>query len=125
METVRKYFRPGDIIVLLSVLLAALILGIVFSGNGNGDTFYIKHDGVSETYSVKADRTIEILSNGIKITVTASNGEVSLTNSDCPDKLCVNTMPISKKGETIVCLPARVVVGISGDNRNEVDGVVG
>lgn len=125
METIRKYFRVGDIIILVSVLLAALILGIVFAGNSNGESFYIKHDGVSETYSLDADRTIEMLSNGMEITVTASNGEVSVVHSDCPDKLCVNTRPISKKGETIVCLPARVVVGISGDYRNEVDGVVG
>lgn len=125
METIRKYFRSGDIIVLASVLLAALILAIVFVGSGKGNTFYIKYDGISETYSLEADRTIEILSNGIEVNVIASNGKVSVDYSSCPDKLCASSGAISKKGETIVCLPARLVLGISGDSGSEVDGVVG
>ena len=37
-----------------------------------------------------------------------------MTDADCPDKLCVKTGRISKTGETIVCLPHRVVVEIIG-----------
>lgn len=125
MGTVRKYFRIGDIIVLLLVLLASLVLGMAFSKSGDGDTFYIKRDGIYETYSLVTDREIQLVSNGIEVKVTVSEGKVLVTSATCPDKLCVNSKPVSKKGETIVCLPARLVVGISGDYGNEVDGVVG
>ena len=52
-----------------------------------------------------------------------------MTEADCPDKICVNTGKISKIGETIVCLPHRVVVEIQGevsqsDSDDSIDSVV-
>ena len=35
-----------------------------------------------------------------------------MTDADCPDKICVNHATISDVGESIVCLPHRVVVEI-------------
>ena len=35
---------------------------------------------------------------------------------NCPDKICVNHAAISKKGETIVCLPHKVVVEVVDEN---------
>jgi hypothetical protein len=46
-----------------------------------------------------------------------------MTAADCPDKLCVKQRSIAKEGETIVCLPHRVVVKISGGERPVIDGV--
>ena len=42
--------------------------------------------------------------------------KVSVNNKDCPDKICVNHAAISKKGETIVCLPHKVVVEVVDEN---------
>ncbi|MFR4337598.1 MAG: NusG domain II-containing protein [Lachnospira pectinoschiza] len=49
-----------------------------------------------------------------------------MTDADCPDKLCVKTGMISKTGETIVCLPHRVVVEIIGAAADDsgVDSIV-
>jgi hypothetical protein len=46
-----------------------------------------------------------------------------MKDADCPDKLCEKTGKISKNGETIVCLPHRVVVEIQGGEGN-VDSLV-
>ena len=35
-----------------------------------------------------------------------------MISADCPDKLCVNQHAISSNGETIVCLPNKVVVEV-------------
>ena len=43
---------------------------------------------------------------------TIKNGKVSMIKADCPDKICVNHAAISKKGETIVCLPHKVVIEV-------------
>ena len=40
------------------------------------------------------------------------NGKASMIKADCPDKICVNHAAISKKGETIVCLPHKVVIEV-------------
>ncbi len=48
-------------------------------------------------------------------------GRVRMVDSACPDKLCVRTGWISRPGESIVCLPNRVVVEVvSGEGSPDV-----
>jgi hypothetical protein len=47
-----------------------------------------------------------------------------MAEADCPDGLCVKQHKIDKTGQTIVCLPHRVVIEIEGGQTNELDGVV-
>lgn len=42
------------------------------------------------------------------------SGKVRVTESTCPDKICVRTGWIGRPGQSIVCLPNRVVVRIEG-----------
>ena len=39
-------------------------------------------------------------------------GEAYMQEADCPNQICVRHSPISHKGETIVCLPNRVIIEI-------------
>ncbi len=43
------------------------------------------------------------------------DGKADVTEADCPDKLCVHQKAISKTHETIVCLPNKVVVEVTGE----------
>ena len=94
----------------------------------DGAFVQIKVDGqVIKTISVNQNetQTIEGYQGGSNI-VTIENGGVTMTDADCPDKLCVKTGRISKTGETIVCLPHRVVVEIIGAAADDsgVDSIV-
>ena len=40
------------------------------------------------------------------------DGKATVTEASCPDKICVRQGPASESGQTIVCLPNRVVVTI-------------
>ena len=40
------------------------------------------------------------------------DGRADMTDADCPDRICVNHRPVSQEGETIVCLPHKVVVEV-------------
>ena len=44
--------------------------------------------------------------------------------ADCPDQICVNHRPVSRNGESIICLPNEVVVSVKGGEEAELDGVV-
>ena len=52
--------------------------------------------------------------NGYTLTVTAVGGAVSVTQSDCPGQDCVHSGAVSRAGQSIVCLPARIVVELVG-----------
>ncbi len=46
--------------------------------------------------------------------VSVQNGAVSVEAADCKDQICVHHKPVSMAGESIVCLPHRLVVEIAG-----------
>lgn len=61
---------------------------------------------------------------GFSLTVMVEKGQVRVEESTCPDLICQNHVPISRAGEQIVCLPARIVVSVTGEEA-EADAVVG
>lgn len=64
--------------------------------------------------------------SGESNTFLIQNGTVTMTGSDCGDHTCIRTGSIQKTGETIVCLPHRLVLRISTDTPadNSPDAVV-
>lgn len=71
-------------------------------------------------------RTIEYGAAGIN-TFTIKNGTVTMIEADCGDHTCIQTGSISNTGESIVCLPHRLVLQIvskTDDSRVEPDAVV-
>lgn len=54
--------------------------------------------------------------------ICVEGGQVYVKESDCPNGDCVRTGKISKKGQSIVCLPNKLAVRIEG---GELDAVIG
>lgn len=44
--------------------------------------------------------------------ITIENGKVWMDHSTCPNQICVKTGAISKKGESIICLPYKTAIYI-------------
>ena len=102
-----------DALVVLAVLLLALGLGArpYFAAKSAGElTVSIAIDG--ETVERCALSTYE--SRGYTLTVAVENGAVRVSESDCPNQDCVHSGAISRAGQSIVCLPARVAVTLEG-----------
>lgn len=59
----------------------------------------------------------------------ASDGEMGLcvALSDCPTQDCVHTGAITRSGQSIVCLPARIIIRLEGGEpaSGDVDAVLG
>lgn len=52
-------------------------------------------------------------------TLIINSGYAWMENSDCPDKLCINFGKISKAGESIICLPHKLVVTINNTSKDK------
>ena len=102
--------KKGDVIIALSVFLAAVIMLFVISfGGDNGKTVKISRDNkVIHTAPLDSDNTFDIKTNLIEI----KKGRVWVKSADCKNQICVNHKPISQKGEVIACLPNKVIIEI-------------
>ena len=116
--------KKMDIILVLTIVLIAIGGLIVYGMLGKKDaaTVMVEVDGeVFGEYALYEEREVLIHDTNILI---IQNGEANMYEADCPDQICVDHIPISKNGETIVCLPNKVVVTITDGKTNELDAVV-
>ena len=74
-------------------------------------------DAVTETEDVTVPYGAH--SNTIRI----APGEIRMLSADCPDQICVHQRNISKNGETIICLPNKVVVTVCSGESSHLDGI--
>ena len=105
----------NDLILISSILVISIVAFLAFTISlKNGENAIITVNGEKvAVLDLRKDTTKKIDTkfgfNEIKI----EDGAVSVTNADCPDKICADHRQISKVGETIVCLPHKLVVEIS------------
>ena len=116
-------------IVLIAVLLVAAVLAAVcmriWQMNNTKDTakVVVTIDGqVYGSYPLSEDRTERIeLPDGSYNILTISGGYADVTEASCPDQICVKHNHIRYSGESIVCLPNKVVVTVEGGEDNDID----
>lgn len=117
--------RRGDrvLLVALVVILAASFLAVRLLGRGSELSAVVSVDG-------RPVRTIDLakLTEPLEFTVTsgasdkqfnivrAEPGRISVAAANCPEQLDVLQGWITRPGQTIVCLPHRLVVTIKGDS---------
>lgn len=124
----KNHLTAADIIVLSAlVILAAVLIAVPAFRNTGGTILTVTFENQTIEHPLVENRTFNIESNGIKLTAVCENGQVSVTESGCADKICVSTGSISKPGQAIVCLPAKVSFVISGTSAEEAyeDFIVG
>lgn len=123
-----KHLKKGDILLIAAVILLSAILFLclyVFNHN-EGSFVRIEADGIVEAeLPLNEDAIYNIeKAGGITNVVVIKDGYVSVSEADCPDKICVNHKKINKTGESIICLPNKVIVTVESNHGNETDGVV-
>ncbi len=103
-------FKKGDAVILALLAAAALcFLLFAFTFKGAGETVVIKKGNkVVYEESINKDAAFKLDGN----TVLIKNGKVFMKDATCKNQICVKHKEISKKGETIVCLPHKVLVEV-------------
>ena len=107
-----------DVLVVLVVLaLAGLLAARPFlAAKTAGElTVSISVDGETvERCALSAYEGGTYKRSGYTLTVEEKDGAVYVASSDCPNQDCVHSGAISRAGQSIVCLPARVAVTLEG-----------
>lgn len=111
-----RRFR-NDLILIGALLIVTVTIGLCcFFLRPDGDTVTVEVDGqLIGTYELSVDRTVEIRTGGDQAEINVlviSGGEAFVESATCPDGICSSHRPISREGESIVCLPHRVVITV-------------
>ena len=121
----------AGLIVILAVVCGVLIWG---GHQTNGElSVVVSVDGEEVERCALAefpDRQREYSANGYTLIVALTANDrlgIQVTHSDCPTQDCVHTGVITRAGQSIVCLPARIIIAPEGDaaERGGPDLVIG
>ena len=116
LDSVKKVKRSKAFTALDCIAAAAIALCVAVSAaviyTRPALTVTVTAPNYERTFDVRADETVTLDC----LTVHISGGKVWVTDADCPDKTCVRTGVITRAGQSIVCLPNKVTVTISGES---------
>lgn len=121
----RKF--KNDVIFILSLVVLTVAIGLfVYLSGEEGDTVSVYIDGeLYESYPLSVNVSVDIITgedeSGLN-TLVIKDGKAYVEYASCPDGICAAHKPISREGESIVCLPNRVVVSVKTEtNEDSVD----
>lgn len=131
-----KYIRKADIILFIILVAAGLAASAALAmSHSGGDTVIIESAGeLYATYPLSEDRVVIVPAPQEKAlavnvpddsrpaseqfthynVVTISAGKVTVSEASCHNQVCVHHSEISQSGESIVCLPNKLMVRIEG-----------
>ncbi len=117
--------KKADFLLTGAVLLAAAALYLLLGPKGPGAWVVVTRDGAEwGRYPLNQDATAVI--GGEEWNVLQINGgKASVAEANCGDQTCVRSGAISREGETIVCLPHRVVIRVEGGGQTDLDALAG
>ena len=124
----RRLFR-NDMIFIVVLLLLVTAFGLwIYLVRGEGDRVVVTIDGKEiGTYSLAEDVTVEIrtgLQNEELNLLVIKDGKAYVETATCPDGICSEHKPISREGESIVCLPHKVVITVYAENEKDAPDIV-
>lgn len=121
--------KKWDIGLIIILLCLSFIPEVVFimSGANNDSTLnaVVQVDGTiyktvplsahsgTDTFTIKTE-------NGYN-KVVVKDQSIAITEADCPDKICINEGFISKPGQTIACLPHKIIIEVKAADASEPD----
>lgn len=111
-----KVIKKADIVLLIFlIIIGAAFFRISASGNEKGKNVTVSVDGKKYgTYSLSQNKTV-VIRHGKNINkFTIKNGTVQMTHANCHNGLCLKEGKIESTGQSIVCLPNKVVIEIKG-----------
>lgn len=123
-----KIMKKNEWILAAAVLLLAALSGAAYyfiSSGGDAAVQIVEAGTVIQEYPLKEDRIVLLGNEDADYNILEiKDGKASMIEADCPDELCVRQKPVSRPGESIVCVPHKLVIQITGNAQGGYDGFV-
>ena len=116
----------NDVLFIAALLIAIAAIGVgFFLFREEGSTVTVEVDGKTYgTYALSQNIVVDIeTGDGELNRLVIRDGRAYVETATCPDGICAAHRPISRKGESIVCLPHRIVITVT-DQQDEGPDVI-
>lgn len=124
-KQIKKGITKGDIILIVCILLISAVLFAFSCFGGSEDlTAEIYSDG-EKVHSIvlsEVQDSYTLRENSCELLIEKDG--VTFLSSDCDDKLCVKKGKLTKQGDTMACVPRKLVVILRGTDNKKIDAVV-
>ena len=119
-----KILKKADIVLFATLMIIGISLSVLsFKSATPAKSVVVTVDGeLYGTYDIEENQTIKVTENNHTNKITIKDGRVQMSYSDCKNQVCVKDGSISKTNHTIVCLPNKVMIEITG-GEEEIDAV--
>lgn len=112
----KKYKNDVIIIAIILVVIAVVFCIVQFGFTHRGNTVKVViNNEIKQEFNLNENRVYTIKTDKGFNRLIIKNGKASVTSADCPDKVCVHSKSISDVGESIICVPHKVVVEVAAD----------
>ncbi|MBP9989293.1 MAG: NusG domain II-containing protein [Ruminococcus sp.] len=113
-----KLLKRNDIILAAVIFAICIVLFLIPKISDKSKNIATVTVGGKTAYTidlsdVENKKDIKIKSNP-DIIISYDKSGIWFSKADCKDKLCVKSGKLTSNGQTAACLPARVVISISG-----------
>lgn len=109
-----KLISKSDLILLVVCIMAGIIAVLVIHLNSKTGLYVkVSVDGEEvETFNLDRDTEYVVKTDAGNNKLVIKDRQAYVSDADCPDKICVKHSHISRVGDTIICLPHKLVVEI-------------
>lgn len=125
MDWLRNHRNDALLIAALLILGGAMALYLNLTREAGGRAVVQVDGEVLMELPLDKDARIVLGTEEHTNTLVIADGTAQVIAAACPDQVCVRQGAVRFNGESIVCLPHRLVVTIQGGESNGVDGSTG
>ncbi len=122
-----KRLTMGDAALL--VVLTACTVGSFFAQDlfaSHGFTVLVELRNITVYKgNLSEERKVTVHATYGDVRIQIHEGKVAVVHAECPNKVCVRTGWRGLAGESIICVPNRLVIRILGDGATPVRGITG
>ena len=122
-DEIRRTITKGDIILIVSLLILCLCLFISSFKTAENlrAEIYVNGEVAHNIALSEVTDSYTLTENYCQLLV--ENDGVSFIFSDCGDQLCVKRGKLKNQGDTMACVPEKIVVILKSDKKDKIDGV--
>lgn len=127
-----RIIKKMDIVIIAVLILLSFTPHLIFfktsqkSAKNNYAIIQVDgkiHKKIDLSKVKKSEKVNLNLPNG-KNTLLIKNNSIQMKSANCNDALCVKQGNISKVGQTIICLPHKLIIEIKGDELDSKDDLI-